>query len=83
MGQTGGDGRAGPAGWPRKREDPGSVGETSAQIGPDPLCARAPGQRPPPRASGSVNHSSSPESVRHMSVTTAAQRRLLTNDDTP
>ena len=34
------------------------------------------------RASGSVNRSFSPDSVRHMSVTTAAQRCLLANDDT-
>jgi hypothetical protein len=34
------------------------------------------------KASGSVNRSSCPESVRHMSVTIAAQRRLLTDDDT-
>jgi hypothetical protein len=34
------------------------------------------------KASGSVNRSSCPESVRHVSVTTAAQRRLLTDDDT-
>jgi hypothetical protein len=30
-------------------------------------------------ASGSVNRSSCPESVRHVSVTIAAQRRLLTD----
>jgi len=35
-----------------------------------------------PGASGSVNRSFSPDSVRHMSVTIAAQRRLLTGDDT-
>jgi hypothetical protein len=35
-----------------------------------------------PGASGSVNRSSRPDSVRYMSVTTAAQRRLLTDDDT-
>jgi hypothetical protein len=34
-------------------------------------------------ASGSVNRSCCPDSVRYMSVTTAAQRRLLTDDDTP
>lgn len=34
------------------------------------------------RTSGSVNHSLGPDSVRYMSVTTAAQRRLLTDDDT-
>jgi hypothetical protein len=33
-------------------------------------------------ASGSVNRSSRPVSVRYMSVTTAAQQRLLTDDDT-
>jgi hypothetical protein len=33
-------------------------------------------------ASGSADRSSWPDSVRHMSVTTAAQRRLLTGDDT-
>jgi hypothetical protein len=33
-------------------------------------------------ASGSVNRLLGPGSVRHMSVTTAAQRRLLTDDDT-
>jgi putative transposase len=32
-------------------------------------------------ASGSVNRSFSPESVRYMSVTTVVQRRLLTDDD--
>jgi hypothetical protein len=53
------------------------------------LIDRAP-WRPSPRSrmitvtgktSGSVNRSSSPESVRYMSVTTVAQRRLLTDDD--
>jgi hypothetical protein len=34
------------------------------------------------KASGSVNRLLGPGSVRHMSVTTAAQRRLLTGDDT-
>jgi hypothetical protein len=34
------------------------------------------------KASGSVNRLPGPGSVRHMSVTTAAQRRLLTGDDT-
>jgi hypothetical protein len=34
-----------------------------------------------PGASGSVNRSSSPGSVRHMSVTSVVQRRLLTKDD--
>jgi hypothetical protein len=34
-------------------------------------------------ASGSVNRSCCPDSVRYRSVTTAAQRRLLTDDDTP
>jgi hypothetical protein len=34
------------------------------------------------KASGSVNRLLRPGSVRHMSVTTAAQRRLLTDDDT-
>jgi hypothetical protein len=33
------------------------------------------------KASGSVNRSFSPESVRYMSVTSVVQRRLLTNDD--
>jgi hypothetical protein len=33
-------------------------------------------------ASGLVNRSSSPGSVRYMSVTTVVQRRLLTGDDT-
>ncbi len=43
------------------------------------------GRRTPYRragASGSVNRSFCPDSVRHLSVTTAAQRRLLTADDT-
>ena len=34
------------------------------------------------KASGSVNRLLWPGSVRYMSVTTAAQRRLLTGDDT-
>jgi hypothetical protein len=35
-----------------------------------------------PAASGSVNRLLRPDSVRHMSVTTAAQRRVVTGDDT-
>jgi hypothetical protein len=34
-----------------------------------------------PGASGSVNRLLRPASLRHVSVTTAAQRRLLTDDD--
>jgi len=34
------------------------------------------------KASGSVNRLLRPDSVRHMSVTSVARRRLLTGDDT-
>src|SRR5215467_327227 len=40
----------------------------------------APSSRPR-GASGAVNRSSSPESVRYMSVTSVVRRRLLTKDD--
>jgi hypothetical protein len=42
-------------------------------------CASVGGRVAP--ASGLVNRSSSPESVRYVSVTSVVQRRLLTNDD--
>jgi hypothetical protein len=53
--------------------------------GPTPVAANETTRSHGPRrrASGSMNRSSSPDSVRYMSVTTAAQRRLLTEDDTP
>jgi hypothetical protein len=45
------------------------------------MTRQSTGEPPGDGASGSVNRSSCPESVRYMSVTIVVQRRLLTDDD--
>jgi hypothetical protein len=57
---------------------PGITGGILGPAGPSPHRKPAPAKE----ASGSVNRLLRPGSVRHMSVTTAAQRRLLTGDGT-
>ena len=63
---------------PRRPRVTNSGGGAVAYAPVSPKC-----QCPPTgKASGAVNRSSCPDSVRHMSVTIVVQRRLLTDDDT-